>query len=195
MTRIYLAGPMTGIEGFNFPAFHERADALEARGYDVVNPADHGDSESWGYYIRKDLALLLECDAVAVLPGWQGSKGASLEVHVARTLEMPVYDAHTMTALDPPSRENILQEAQRLTSSDRNQDYGPPHLHHGATAGMVDSMLRRMGWDGPALEARDWQRFIIADKLIRDIERPKRDCEVDIAGYARCMEMTREATA
>jgi hypothetical protein len=32
----------------------------------------------------------MECDAICVLEGWQKSKGASLEVKVARALGMPV---------------------------------------------------------------------------------------------------------
>lgn len=88
---------------------------------------------------------------------------------------------------------SILVEATELTDRDRSDDYGPPHLHHTATAQLVDGLLRRAGWDGPPLTARDWQRFIIADKLVRDIHHPQRDNEVDIAGYARCMQKAREA--
>ncbi|HEX6940219.1 MAG TPA: DUF4406 domain-containing protein [Longimicrobiales bacterium] len=97
--RIYLAGPMSGIKAHNFPAFHARAAELRVQGYDVVNPAelDDGDaSKPWEHYMRRDLALLVTCDAVALLPGWQASRGATLEVHVANALGMPVLDAETM---------------------------------------------------------------------------------------------------
>lgn len=40
--RVYLAGPMTGIADYNFPAFNAAAARLRAEGFDVVNPADHG---------------------------------------------------------------------------------------------------------------------------------------------------------
>lgn len=40
--RVYLAGPMTGIADYNFPAFNAAAARLRAVGFDVVNPADHG---------------------------------------------------------------------------------------------------------------------------------------------------------
>ena len=39
MKRIYVAGPMSGLPAFNFPAFHEAAADLRACGFDVVNPA------------------------------------------------------------------------------------------------------------------------------------------------------------
>ena len=38
--RVYLAGPMTGLPQFNFPAFDNAEKDLQARGYDVVPPAD-----------------------------------------------------------------------------------------------------------------------------------------------------------
>lgn len=40
--RVYVAGPMTGIPDFNYPAFNAVADQLRAQGYEVENPADHG---------------------------------------------------------------------------------------------------------------------------------------------------------
>jgi hypothetical protein len=43
--RLYLAGPMTGIEDFNYPAFNAMAERLRAAGYEVKNPADHGTIE------------------------------------------------------------------------------------------------------------------------------------------------------
>ncbi|WP_457825134.1 DUF4406 domain-containing protein, partial [Staphylococcus aureus] len=36
MTRIYVAGPMSGLPELNFPAFHAAAAELRAQGFDVV---------------------------------------------------------------------------------------------------------------------------------------------------------------
>jgi hypothetical protein len=41
-SRGYVAGPMTGIKDFNYPAFNAVAEDLRAQGYEVENPADHG---------------------------------------------------------------------------------------------------------------------------------------------------------
>jgi hypothetical protein len=91
MRRLYIAGPMTGIKDLNFPAFHAEAARLRALGYDVENPAeincDH--STSWAQCMRKDIARLVECDAVALLPGHVESRGASLERYIAQQLGMP----------------------------------------------------------------------------------------------------------
>jgi nucleoside 2-deoxyribosyltransferase len=93
--KLYLAGPMTGIEEYNYPAFFAAADELRRVGFVVANPADHGVIEGyeWADYLRMDLKTMLECEGVATLDGWEDSKGASLEVHVARALGWPVMAA------------------------------------------------------------------------------------------------------
>ncbi|GLH20969.1 hypothetical protein BR1R3_37110 [Pseudomonas atacamensis] len=99
--RLYLAGPMTGFEDFNFPAFNNMAAELRARGYVIENPAEHGvvDGADWADYMAYDLTRLGLCGQVAVLPGWENSKGARLEVHIARELGMKVVNAHDLVSM------------------------------------------------------------------------------------------------
>lgn len=97
--KLYLAGPMSNLPLYNFPAFHAAASKLRAAGHWVVNPAeiDNGDtSQKWSYYMRKDISELMEQEAIAVLPGWENSRGAKLEVSIAEALEMPILDAETL---------------------------------------------------------------------------------------------------
>ncbi len=100
--RLYLAGPMTGFEDFNFPAFNKMAAELRDRGYVVENPAEHGvvDGADWADYMAYDLTRLGLCGQVAVLPGWENSKGARLEVHIARELGMKVVNAHDLVSME-----------------------------------------------------------------------------------------------
>lgn len=96
MSRLYIAGPMTGLPEFNYPAFHAAAAAWRALGWEVMNPAENfGGSMGMPYpdYIRNDLADLMSSTAVAFLPGWEASKGAKLERHVAEVLELSLFDA------------------------------------------------------------------------------------------------------
>lgn len=92
MTMIYIAGPMTGLPDFNYPAFRRAAITLTALGFVVEDPSTNenptpGDYHGW---LRAGLAQLIRCDAVALLPGWEASGGARLEVNVAATLGMRV---------------------------------------------------------------------------------------------------------
>lgn len=88
--RIYLSGPMSGIAESNFPAFHEWAAILRGQGYDVVSPAEIQEAGTWELCLRNDLRELCTCDGIALMPGWESSKGAHLELHVAHRLGMKV---------------------------------------------------------------------------------------------------------
>jgi Domain of unknown function (DUF4406) len=92
MKRVYISGPMTGMPDLNKAAFLAAADSLAGAGYKVVNPVYNGvpDSAPWQEHMRVDIAMLVGCDGVATLPGHMASKGARLEVHIARQLHMPV---------------------------------------------------------------------------------------------------------
>ena len=90
---LYLAGPMSGLPEFNHPAFHAAAAELRAAGYTVINPAENGlDRDApWLRHMRHDIAQLVTlCDAVATLPGSPESRGAMIEVGLARGLGFPV---------------------------------------------------------------------------------------------------------
>ena len=89
---LYISGPMSGIEDHNFPAFNDAADMLRRAGYEVINPAEKGLIEGWAWedYLRWDLREVLDVEGLAMLPGWTASPGANLEVHVAKTLGIPV---------------------------------------------------------------------------------------------------------
>lgn len=91
----YLCGPMTGIQDDNYPAFRVAAKALRANGYRILSPHEEnpGNDQPWEYYLHKALILLLQrCDSLALLPGWENSKGAQLELSVASALGYMIYD-------------------------------------------------------------------------------------------------------
>lgn len=100
MRRVYIAGPMTGLPDLNFPAFHLEAARLRALGFEVVNPAEINPDPAagWAQCLREDLAELLKCDAIALLPGWERSRGATLEHHIATALGMRVHMASELEA-------------------------------------------------------------------------------------------------
>lgn len=112
--KIYLAGPMRGYPQFNFPEFDKAASALRASGHEVFSPAEHdrttygasmevsnqeGSEEKaavdYGFDIRKameaDLTWICRnADAVALLPGWKKSRGATAEQACAIAINIKV---------------------------------------------------------------------------------------------------------
>jgi dTDP-4-amino-4,6-dideoxygalactose transaminase len=84
---------MTGIPEFNHPAFAATARLLRAAGLEVVSPHELHDgdtSREYAYYLRRDLQALLGCETLALLPGWETSRGAQLERQIAEALGMPI---------------------------------------------------------------------------------------------------------
>lgn len=101
--KLYLAGPMSNYPQFNYPAFFEAAKYLRDAGYTVHSPAEMDSPEvlakilaspdgkldrnlpSWGDFLSKDVKVVAdEVNGVVVLPGWEKSRGARLEVFVAK---------------------------------------------------------------------------------------------------------------
>ncbi len=98
MSRVYISGPMSGIAEFNFPAFHAAAAHLRDLGHEVVSPAEVNTDTTmtWEQCLRADIKALCDCDTIAMLPGWENSKGAHLEVHVAHRLGIRVVALHKL---------------------------------------------------------------------------------------------------
>ena len=80
--RLYISGPITGVSNYK-RIFQGAKDALLAKGYDVVNPAELteviGDSFSYDEIMSIDLDLLNRCDVLVQLSGWEESRGANIE--------------------------------------------------------------------------------------------------------------------
>lgn len=110
--RLYLAGPMTGIPHFNYPAFNAAAHDLRQRGHVVFSPAEH-DTQMFGRDIsnptgsaeqaaaehgfdrraalKADLSWICEhAEGIALLPGWERSSGARAEKSLADALGLHV---------------------------------------------------------------------------------------------------------
>ena len=110
--RIYLAGPMRGYPEFNFPLFHKVAKVLRDCGNEVFNPAErdekaHGEdlvkgtagdlSEIPEFSLREALAedlswICRHADAVALLPGWEQSRGATAERATGKALGLTIVE-------------------------------------------------------------------------------------------------------
>lgn len=93
--RLYVSGPITNMPELNKPVFASASARLRDAGHTVINPHEIGDPSelllTWESYLRADLAFMLTgADALALLSGWEHSRGATLERHVATALRWEV---------------------------------------------------------------------------------------------------------
>lgn len=113
---------MSYMPKFNFPAFDAAAERLEARGYQPVLPADMNEPEvrkhamaspdgapgsgspdgrTWGDFLKEDVKLVADkVDGIAVLEGWERSRGARLETFCAALCDKPVVYEATLEPVD-----------------------------------------------------------------------------------------------
>ena len=95
--NVYLAGPMTGYEDYNYQAFIDAAEKIKSiarhNGLNVQAVHTANTPRNLGYetYIAMSYFYILNSDAVVLLDGWQNSKGANLEKQLAEELEIPVF--------------------------------------------------------------------------------------------------------
>ena len=88
----------------------------------------------------------------------------------------------------------ILEEASRITQTERNTSYGNPEVNHGCTAEMMEAYLRRKYGEAARFDALDVCAFNICQKLSRLANTPDHhDSLVDICGYARNWEQILKA--
>ena len=109
---IYVAGPMRGHDDYNYPAFDRAASVLEEQGWNVINPAEldrnddkpingphqfdpennYEDHEFMRQALKRDMvAICDECTAIYMMSGWEESRGAKAEWHLARAMGLYIY--------------------------------------------------------------------------------------------------------
>lgn len=179
---------MRGYPRYNFDAFHAAEAALEGT-WKVLNPARVDEGEGFDpdrdvvtedmmpKFIARDVQMVQEVDALAVLPGWEKSKGARAEVALAQWRGIPVYLYPSMVKME---EEDVLEEALRITRGDRQAQYGPPDQDFTRTAKMWSALK------GVEFTPKEVALFMILLKCSRQTHQDKRDNWTDIAGYARC---------
>ena len=90
--KLYVSGPITGMPDKNKDAFEIASNWLKTKNIEPLNPFDfEQDGFTWTEYLKRDIRLLLDCDGLFLLKGWDCSRGARLEVNIAVSLDMPCY--------------------------------------------------------------------------------------------------------
>ena len=96
--RIYLSGKITGREKEDYTRQFARAEQFyKAGGFDVVNPVKIGEElqkenpdATYSDIMAADLKALSQCTHIALLEGWEESKGANTERTHALKLNLEI---------------------------------------------------------------------------------------------------------
>lgn len=95
--------------------------------------------------------------------------------------------AESLELVDPEEktvRAQVLDEAKRITATDRNSSYGEPEDNFQRIADLWNVFLQ----DKLAINLTpgDTAALMILVKMAREMNAPSEDNKVDIAGYAAC---------
>lgn len=124
----YIAGPMRGLPGLNFPAFDQARNLGMELGYTIISPADMDrevgidgnaalteEQDDVRVFVQRDVGALLSLspesrDGIALLPGWECSTGSLAELFVARWLGLRVVSATTFEEFAGGSPADVLAD-------------------------------------------------------------------------------------
>ena len=85
------------------------------------------------------------------------------------------------------TQPSILAEADNIAGEDRSRDYGHPLVNHQRIAGIWNIQLA--GILTAPITPRQVALMMIGVKLAREVNTPKRDNLLDIAGYVKCIDI------
>ena len=119
MKTIYLSGPdLNAID--NIIAFEEASTYYTRMGFRVINPHDINMAIRVFYefkglpeptekeYLSKGIKLLLlEAEVIALLPNWEKSQRANIELFIGSQYNIPVIEAYTINRLNVSSQIDV----------------------------------------------------------------------------------------
>lgn len=175
--RLYLAGPMTGCEHFNFPAFRRAAAALRSAGHEVRSPAENdanqGFDETTGTLAgwraedawRWDTDAVFWCQGVALLSGWERSQGALVEANLAEMIGRKLFACSEDGRLEPlpekSARSAMLPSGAgevRTVSSTGGEKGVKPERFSLLPVGPLLAFARHWGAGAAKYGDRNWER-------------------------------------
>jgi len=182
-TLIYVAGPYSAQTRDGIQRNIEKAmvvsQSLWRKGFAVICP--HGntahmsaspdssgtssDGNDFELFLSGDEEMILRCDAIYFLTGWEDSRGSQREHRFAKEHSIPIYyegsgepPMHPTNLHCPVQSRAFLSETMKMyrTHLDKNADYSPANILGTGEVGLVtrlwDKMARLMNLMGFDLE-------------------------------------------
>lgn len=139
---LYIAGKYRGDVEANIEAAKQVAAECFKVGHDVICPhmntakMDEVTDLPDEFWLQTTLNLLMRCDGIVMVPGWEESTGARAEKDYAERVKIPVYYAHAIPPLHPTEVRCPVQVKAFLesvmtmyrTHLSKNQDYSPMNI-------------------------------------------------------------------
>ena len=93
--KVYISGQITGLHYTDAEAnFNNASDYLTNNfDYTCINPMrEIPFNKDWGWedYMKADIKLLMDCDAIFMLNNYKNSKGATIELMIATALGLTI---------------------------------------------------------------------------------------------------------
>ena len=172
--RIYIAGKMTGIYEFNFPAFYKAETELEKAGHFTINPARHDEENGLdvtgmsghetppNFDLKKtllwDLKQVANADAIYLLDGWETSKGANAELALAKALGKEIlYEFQPLAEWEKELLGAVGSEV-RTTSSTGGQKGVKDERFDLIPAGALTTLARHYGIGARKYDDNQWRK-------------------------------------
>lgn len=117
---------------------------------------------------------------------WIKDKHGEFRAVYAATVELIIPQGPRRSHRVPTVRARVLDEAKRITATDRNSSYGEPEDNFQRIADYWNIWLQDRLKEGEKITPGDTAAMQIFVKMAREMNAPKQDNKVDLAGYAAC---------
>ena len=134
--KVYISAPITGYDLKERRKYFDTIEtALNNVGCKAVNPLKGvSDNISHEAAMRRDIEMLLRCDMVLAMDGWNTSPGCMLEIGVARqcgifVLNKDIFDIGFAKALNEMYRYERICKGSGVNDDRREEDKPDGGLH------------------------------------------------------------------
>lgn len=163
---IYVSGKYSGDIAKNIAEARKVAIRLWEKGHAVLCPhlnTQHFEMDcnaEYDDYVNGDLEMVVRCDAMVMIPGWEDSRGAVIEKIYAESLGIPIYnfpdtpEKNLTEQRCPKQSRAFLETVMQMyrVHLAKNADYSPANILATGQIGLVtrlwDKIARLMNLQG-----------------------------------------------